>query len=232
VIAGCKQVGWDDGRLLDVGFTTSPLGKKVTGVDVDDVDQGQLDHRSDVLAVSTAGMLVRRDVWDALGGPDPTLVRARDDLDLCRRAHLAGYRVIVVPQAVVAHAEAGASGRRPFSTPRAWARADRRDAVHLRLAATAWVAMPFVIAWTLGAAVLRAIGRLVLKQPGRACDARRRRARTAETWAQVPGPAAHPRLPPGVVARRQRLNAPPRQIAGPARRDGGPPRQDARLAGR
>src|SRR6185437_1599557 len=86
------------------------------------------------------------------------------------RAHLAGYRVIVVPQAVVAHAEAGVSGRRPFSTPRAWARADRRDAIHLRLAAAAWVAMPFVIAWTLGAAVLRAVGRLVLKQPGRACD--------------------------------------------------------------
>jgi GT2 family glycosyltransferase len=219
VIAGCKQVGWDDGRLLDVGFTTSPLGKKVTGVDVDDVDQGQLDHRSDVLAVSTAGMLVRRDVWDALGGPDPTLVRSRDDLDLCRRAHLAGYRVIVVPQAVVAHAEAGASGRRPFSTPRAWARADRRDAIHLRLAATAWLAMPFVVAWTLGAAVLRAVGRLALKQPGRACDelaavalallrpgpwlrARRRtRGSRRVSWRAV-----------------RRLNAPPRQIVR-ARRD-------------
>jgi len=53
---------------------------------------------------STRRMLVRRDVWDALGGPDPAVRRGRDDLDLCRRAHQAGHRVVVVPRAVVAHA--------------------------------------------------------------------------------------------------------------------------------
>jgi hypothetical protein len=135
-IAGCKQVTWHDPRRLrDVGFTTSRFGARVTGVDADDVDQGQLDHRSDVLAVSGAGMLVRRDVWDALGGPDPGV--GRDDLDLCRRAHQAGHRVVVVPRAVVAHAGCMVARRRP-----AGRRQDRRDALHLRLAATPGALLP------------------------------------------------------------------------------------------
>jgi GT2 family glycosyltransferase len=168
-IAGCKQVSWDDGRrLLDVGFTTSRLGARVTGIDVDDVDQGQLDHRSDVLAVGTAGMLVRRDVWDRLGGTDPALAHARDDLDLCRRAHLAGLRVVVVPRAVIAHAAATATGRRGTPTSASWALRDRRAAVHLRLASVPLLWLPFLVLWLAGAAVLRALGRLALKQPDRA----------------------------------------------------------------
>ena len=214
VIAGCKQVGWDDGRLLlDVGFTTSPLGKRVTGVDIDDVDQGQLDHRSDVLAVGTAGMLIRRDVWDALGGPDPALAHARDDLDLCRRAHLAGHRVIVVPQAVVAHAEAGASGRRAAGGRGSWARADRRDAIHLRLAGTPWPAIPVVLAWTAGAAMVRSACRLVLKQPSRAADEIAALTMTLlrpGAWLRARRRTSGTRRVPRRVIRR--LHARPRQI--------------------
>nr|WP_269330121.1 glycosyltransferase [Kineosporia babensis] len=169
-IAGCKQVHWADSRrLLDVGFTTSRFGARVTGVDVDDIDQGQLDHRSDVLAVGTAGMLVRRELWESLGGPDPALRNARIDLDLCRRAHLRGERVVVVPPAVMAHAEATSSGLRASSpNPAAWARHDRRAAVHLRLASVALPLLPFLILWLGAAAVLRALARLTLKQPDRA----------------------------------------------------------------
>ena len=173
-IAGCKQVSWDDGRrLLDVGFTTSRLGARVTGIDVDDVDQGQLDHRSDVMAVGTAGMLVRRDVWDTLGGPDPALAHARDDLDLCRRAHLAGLRVVVVPAAVIAHATATATGRRVTTGLRSggsWALRDRRAAVHLRLASVPLLLLPLLVLWLAAAALARALVRLGLKQPQRAAS--------------------------------------------------------------
>ncbi|MCE0534879.1 glycosyltransferase [Kineosporia rhizophila] len=176
-IAGCKQVSWADSRrLLDVGFTTSRFGARVTGVDLDDIDQGQLDHRSDVLAVATPGMLVRRDLWERLGGPDPALGNARIDLDLCRRAHLAGERVVVVPQAVMAHAEATSSGLRGTSKSVGSARSiaaagalrDRRAAVHLRLASVALPLLPLLIVWLGAAAVVRALARLALKQPDRA----------------------------------------------------------------
>ena len=36
-------------------------------------------------------MLIRRDVWDQLGGFDPNLPLFRDDIDFCWRAHAAGY---------------------------------------------------------------------------------------------------------------------------------------------
>ncbi|GAB6901003.1 glycosyltransferase [Kineosporia succinea] len=170
-VAGCKQVSWNDSRrLLDVGFTTSVLGARVTGVDVDDFDQGQLDHRSDVLAVATPGMLVRRDLWERLGGPDPALADARIDLDLCRRAHLLGERVVVVPQAVMAHAEASSSGLRGRAVrrPSAWAMRDRRAAVHLRLASVPLPLLPLLLVWLGAAAVMRALVRLSLRQPDRA----------------------------------------------------------------
>jgi hypothetical protein len=157
-VAGCKQVAWDDDqRLLDVGFTASSLGLRVTGLDRGEVDQGQHDGRTDVLAVSGAGMLVRRDVWEELGGLDPDLDdhdgdqvgRPGADLDLCRRAHLAGHRVVVVPGAVVARATSQPSRR-----------AARRTALHLRLAAPLPL-MPFVAAAVLVDGVLHASGLLL-----------------------------------------------------------------------
>ena len=166
-VAGCKQVAWDDDQaLLDVGWTTSVLGSRITGVDRFEVDQGQHDDRSDVLAVGTPGMLVRSDVWDRLSGLNPDLTPARVGLDLCRRARLAGHRVVVVPRAVVACPAVRGRGR---SAPaRGWVRADRRDAVHLRLACSPWLMLPLALAWTLLVAPLRAAGRLVLRQPAAA----------------------------------------------------------------
>ncbi|WNB86338.1 glycosyltransferase [Cellulomonas sp. ATA003] len=67
-VAGVKQRGWyTPDRLLEVGLTTSRLGRRVTGVEDGEVDQGQHDGREDVLAVGLAGALVRHDVWDELG---------------------------------------------------------------------------------------------------------------------------------------------------------------------
>jgi hypothetical protein len=172
-IAGCKQVAWDDDqRLLDVGFTTSRFGVLVTGVDRYEVDQGQHDDRCDVLAVSSAGMLIRRDLWRRLGGFDPALAHARDDLELCRRARLAGHRVIVVPTAVVAHAAGSALGVRTGEPGRrgSWLRADRRDTLHLRYAATPWLLLPLAIVLSAVGAVLRAVARMLLRQPGKALD--------------------------------------------------------------
>ncbi len=169
-VAGCKQVDWSDSnQLLDVGFTTSVMGGRVRGIDVREVDQGQHDRRSDVMAVSTAGMLVRREVWEQLGGPDPALAHARDDLDLCRRARLAGHRVVVVPSAVVSHARARARGLREHPRRR-WHRADRRDALHLRLAQTPLPLLPLALLWSVLVAPLRMTVQMVLKQPSAAWD--------------------------------------------------------------
>ncbi len=68
----------------------------------------------DVFYVSSAAMLVRTDLFEALGGFDPDTFPGSEDLDLCWRAWLAGARVVVAPDARAAHVE----GRDVAAAPR------------------------------------------------------------------------------------------------------------------
>ncbi|GEO34445.1 glycosyltransferase [Cellulomonas aerilata] len=173
-VAGAKQRGWDDpARLVELGVTTSRLGRRMTGVEPGEVDQGQHDGREDVLAVGLAGALVRRDVWDELGGTEPSLGPFGDGLDLCRRARLAGHRVVVVPRAVVRHAQASLRGLReddrrttgaaPEPDPRRSYAARRRAHVHSRLASSPLPLVPLLTVGFLLSAVVRALGRIAGK---------------------------------------------------------------------
>src|SRR5690606_31941411 len=54
-IVGPKLVAWDDSReLIEVGLTVNRSGARDCGVDARERDQGQHDHRTDVLAAGTA----------------------------------------------------------------------------------------------------------------------------------------------------------------------------------
>ncbi|WP_307859359.1 glycosyltransferase family 2 protein [Arthrobacter sunyaminii] len=151
-IAGAKQVDWYNQRLLvDVGVSISRWAERLTLIDADELDQGQYNARSDFFAVNSAGMLVRRDVWEALGGFDPALPGTGDDVDLCWRNRLAGHRVVVVPAAKMRHA-----GRRPNTA--ATAAASRRAEIYLRLKHAPLWQVPFLAV----GAVLGGFGRLIL----------------------------------------------------------------------
>ena len=85
-----------------------------------------------VLAVSSAGMLIRRDVWDQVGGFDANLPLFRDDIDFCWRVHAAGYdspgghrRGGVPPRAVRPADPQGAGRGRPSAAARPAQRALR-----------------------------------------------------------------------------------------------------------
>lgn len=171
-VAGPKLVDWDDrDRLLEVGLTTSRGGRRITDVEPGEHDQGQLDHRHDVLAVGTAGLLVRRDIWDRLGGLDPAYPLFRDDVDFGWRAQLAGHRVVVVPTARVADAQASARGLRSVDAVRdVPRRADRTHGLRVAMAGAPLVAVPFLLLWFAAGGLLRTAGLLVAKQPRRAYD--------------------------------------------------------------
>ena len=98
-------------RLLEVGVTISGTGRRETGLERGEYDQGQHDRQRDVLAVNTAGMLVRRSVLETLGF-DERLPVFGNDIDFGWRAARAGHRTVVVPDAVVFHAEAAHRGVR------------------------------------------------------------------------------------------------------------------------
>ncbi|WP_434923187.1 glycosyltransferase family 2 protein [Glutamicibacter sp. PAEs-4] len=103
-IAGCKLLDIDNPRhLVEVGLSVDRKAQRLTMIDIDEVDQGQYDGRSDYFAVSSAGMFIRREVFEQLGGFDPAIPGRGDDVDLCWRNRLAGHRVVVVPSAKMYH---------------------------------------------------------------------------------------------------------------------------------
>ena len=112
-ILGPKLREWPSlRRLLEVGVTISGTGRRETGLERGEYDQGQHDEVREVLAVNTAGMLVRASVLEELGGFDETLAMFGNDIDFGWRAAATGRTTLVVPDAVVFHAEAAHRGVR------------------------------------------------------------------------------------------------------------------------
>ncbi|MFJ9834686.1 glycosyltransferase [Streptomyces sp. NPDC101169] len=174
-IVGPKLRGWYDRRqLLEVGVSIANSGRRWTGLDRREQDQGQHDHVRTVLSVSTAGMLVRRDVFEQLGGFDRRLPLMRDDVDLCWRAHTAGHRVLVAPDAVVRHAEAASRERRTVDcvgrTAASPHKVDKAGAIYTLLVNTRTAALPWVLLRLVLGTLLRTVAYLVGKVPGQAVD--------------------------------------------------------------
>ncbi|MFA1539730.1 glycosyltransferase [Actinomadura monticuli] len=169
-VLGPKVRDWDDRRVLrEVGVTVDTAGRRERGLDQDEFDQGQHDGVRDVLAVGSAGMLVRRDVWERLGGFDVEYGIFRDDLDFCWRVHAAGHRVVTATDAVVYHAEASRRGLREIGmTAEHPARRDRRNALFTLLANQPLPAMLRAAARNVWASLVHALFLLVTKRPGAA----------------------------------------------------------------
>ena len=174
-VVGPKLRGWYDRRqLLEVGVTIAHSGRRWTGLDRREQDQGQHDHVRPVLAVSTAGMLIRRDVFEELGGFDRRLPLMRDDIDLCWRAQAAGHRVLVAPEAVVRHAEASSRERRTVDcvgrTSSSPHKVDKAGAVYTLLVNSRGAALPWILVRLVIGTLLRTVAYLVGKVPGQAVD--------------------------------------------------------------
>ncbi|MBB4933909.1 GT2 family glycosyltransferase [Lipingzhangella halophila] len=171
-VLGPKLRDWFDRRMLvEVGVTIDGAGRRETGLEPREFDHGQHDGNRRVLSVSSAGMLVRRDVWDALGGFDRRLPLFRDDIDFCWRAGGAGHRVLIVTDAVAYHAEAAARRRRHLSAtsdhPR---RIDRRHALFVLLVNLPFGGMVGALLRNSFASALRVLTYAIVKQPANAFD--------------------------------------------------------------
>lgn len=169
-ILGPKLREWPDlRRLLELGVTVSGSGRRETGLERGEYDQGQHEERRRVLAVNTAGMLVRRSLLEELDGFDRELPMFGNDIDFGWRAARAGHSTLVVPDAIVFHAEAAHRGVR--RTPRALRRhTERRAALHTVLANS--VGWRVVGQWfrLLFSSFLRIVGFLLARRPGLAKD--------------------------------------------------------------
>ena len=174
-MAGPKLLGWHDRtHLLEVGVSLATNGARWTGLEQAEYDQGQRDGVHEVLAVSTAGALIRRDVYEELGGFDKNLELFRDDVDFGWRARVAGHSVIVATDAVGYHAQAAASERRTVDVKGALLHRplllDRRNAAYVLLANASMWALPMLSLQLLAGAIFRSVGYLFAKLPGYASD--------------------------------------------------------------
>lgn len=169
-LAAPKLVSWDDPtRIVSLGVTLTRTGRTV-GLADGELDQGQHDAGEDVLGSDIRGVLVRAQVWQALGGVDPGLAGADEGLDLGIRARLAGGRVALAPTAIVAVAgdgvagtptgrSAGARGRRLYAV--------RKAQLHRRLVYAPAPVVPLHWLSLLPLALWRTLGHLAAKNPGR-----------------------------------------------------------------
>ena len=111
---GPKLLSWHDrtafeyagaaGGLLDRYGYPFCRGRVMTMVEK---DEGQYDSPADVFWVSGACLMVRSRLWKRLGGLDDRFFAHMEEIDLCWRLQLAGYRITVVPESAVYHIGGG-----------------------------------------------------------------------------------------------------------------------------
>ena len=189
-------------RLLEVGVTISGTGRRETGLEPGEYDQGQHDAVRHVLAVNTAGMLVRREVLEEVG-LDDLLPVLGTDLDFGWRAALAGHRTVTVPRAKMHHLEATRRGRRRTTLVPHAMRAERAGAITTLLANSPAALVPVHAVRLLLGSILRTIGFLLVRAVPEARD----------ELAAVARVYLHPgRIAAARRARRGRTTVPRRQV--------------------
>lgn len=173
-LLGPLALDWADPRLVvEFGLSTDASGHRQTGVGPAELDwsrfdpqgRGAFEQSTEVLAVSSAGALVRREIWDDVGGYDPALPLLRDDLDFGWRVNRAGHVALCVPAARLRHVRAVTRGlREPAAVPGSVRAADRahglRTVLVNRTAVGFWWGLPRLVLLCL----LRAIGFTLLRR--------------------------------------------------------------------
>ena len=92
------------GGLIDSWGYTFCRGRVMKKVEE---DCGQYDEPADVLWATGACLMVRSSVWKDMGGLDDRFFAHMEEIDLCWRMQLRGWKVQVVPQSVVFHLGGG-----------------------------------------------------------------------------------------------------------------------------
>lgn len=66
-------------------------------------DSGQYDDIAEIFWATGACLMIKRSVYLSVGGLDKDFFAHMEEIDMCWRINLAGYKVVVVPQAVAYH---------------------------------------------------------------------------------------------------------------------------------
>lgn len=70
-------------------------------------DEGQYDTPADVFWATGACLMVRSSIWKSMGGLDDRFFAHMEEIDLCWRMQLEGWKINIVPSSVVYHLGGG-----------------------------------------------------------------------------------------------------------------------------
>lgn len=103
-ILQCKLLMFKNRKLFDyAGEYLGSLGFLVHRASYEEEDHGQYDCPAEILAAKSAGMFIRKDVFDKIKGFDDDYFIFVEETDLGWRSWLAGYRAIFAYDSVVFH---------------------------------------------------------------------------------------------------------------------------------
>jgi GT2 family glycosyltransferase len=111
IIVGSKLLLYDSPQLLNhAGAKIASIGG---GFDVGLYEKDSVEYNVEkpVGAVCGAAMLFKKELFKRIGGFDEDFFAYFEDIDLCWRSWLYGYKVIYVPTSVVYHKLGGSWGR-------------------------------------------------------------------------------------------------------------------------
>lgn len=117
-IAGNQEIGAAQSKLLALNHNERVFDSAGDFIDfycsvfrraAGERDFGQYETMSEVFSARGACMLVRHSALKEVGGFDPAFILGFEDIDLCWRIRLRGYKIVYVPQAVVFHKGFGTS---------------------------------------------------------------------------------------------------------------------------
>ena len=194
-VLGPLALDWDDPRLVvEAGLSTDASGHRQTGIGPSELDWSRLGRGHGTSRAPRCspcprpGMLVRRELWERLGGFDPAIPLLREDIDFGWRANRAGRSCCACPPRGMRHVRA---------VPAGCAASTRHGA------AAAARGRPGAGAADLPGQLLDAVVRARRAPAGRALPAARARLRHAAPARREPRRARRARLP----ARRRRRAA-------------------------
>ena len=94
----------EPGKIDCVGEYIGQNGFLVQRAKYREIDNGQYDEKVEILAAKSAGMFIRRDIFNRIGGFDEDYYIYMEETDLCWRSWLSNYKVRFCPMSIVYHA--------------------------------------------------------------------------------------------------------------------------------
>ena len=154
-IVGGKGLDWDYPEVLvEVGMSANQFCFPYSPLEEGEIDQGQHEGLRETLFVSNSCMLVSRGMAMRCGLWDGAYFAFGEDLDLCIRCRVVGFKVMVEPAARFLHARALTNGARRAAGVESTSVLKRRNQLrtitkNFHLYRTLTLLMAFFIAGTL-----------------------------------------------------------------------------------